>query len=1062
VKKGLALVPTACLAALLLPVVARKATDHEMAVGYAQAASTDWQDYIAGPATRLNEPAAIAFAQNNNGWISNQTAVLVEDGVSATLTRTGAVSPKLAIDFGLPVSGKIEICFGSTVTSALGVAFSQRLEYLDIGSDTSAFYLGDLTVTGRPGVTWRTDNRRGFRYLLLYLPSNGTVTVDAVRIYHTPYLGTTDSYDGHFVCNDDLLNRIWYGCVYTVEISTTSGNDIDGPWEIEDGMLSISFEGADYDPGGPFGFTVPGWNWNDYVLDFDFRIMPLGRACGWAFRAADKNNTYMWQIVGGQGGPNANTLRKHVRQSGTWTSITSVNLPFAVDEGTLHHVRTELAGSVIRTYLDGELVDTTVDATFSRGRIGFYSDEANREHFHIDNVAVADYVGTFFSDSFDGEFLVADWDKWERAELLTINDGAKRDRVWVWGDFYPSQRTMFVAHWEPQIIAETLRDGAEHQYDQTIEDMWGPILRGKIPAANATGNHYMADNGFNAKWLDDYTFWWVLTLHHYWMHTGDTAFVGEMYPALVGVLDDWAVRKMRGDGLISLQQGDWYWSFLRMGGVTSFNALYLQSLRCAAQMAWALGDAARASDWSMRASSVSSAMNTHLYDTAQQLYYDRTDDHDHYPLDANTLTILYGVADESRIAPILDQIQSLMWSPIGTRTAWPGYGTWGHEDQVWAWYVQYEVEARFLNNDDLRAFEAIRRPWQVMVDGDPGRTMWEFIMADGGVESGLRNTDHAFSSGAAWLMSEYVAGIKPTSPGFTTFDIIPHPAELTWVDCVVPTPLGDIGIEYVIDPAARSYNATIEVPTGAIGRVAVPRLGTTAEVVLDGEAVWSIYGPIGNATSDSHYLYFHNIGSGSHVLEAVFDPEVFSAPDGFFEVGWNLVSVPVEPFDPEGRVVFQDLEELGNVIDGNLYQFDTDMGYMLYPAVFQNVTLGRGYWLYLDYAGETAEASVRGAFATDDVILSLDQGWNLLGYPFLKSQPLSNCRITDGVDTKSLTDAVASGWLAGTLYYWRPSCGYRMLSSAGYGHYDLLDPWNGYWLYACADNLALIVPVPSP
>ena len=102
------------------------------------------------------------------------TAVLVEDGASTTLTRTGLVSPKLAIDFGLPVSGKIEVVFGSTITAELGVAFSQRLEFLDIGSDTSSFHLGDLTVTGRSSVTWRTDNRRGFRYLLLYaVPGHG-------------------------------------------------------------------------------------------------------------------------------------------------------------------------------------------------------------------------------------------------------------------------------------------------------------------------------------------------------------------------------------------------------------------------------------------------------------------------------------------------------------------------------------------------------------------------------------------------------------------------------------------------------------------------------------------------------------------------------------------------------------------------------------------------------------------------------------------------------------------------------------------------------------------------
>lgn len=840
--------------------------------GLAQPASTDWQDYIAGPTTRLVQPAAISFSQSNNGSITNPTAVLVEDGSYTTITRSGSNSPRLAVDFGLPVSGKIEIVFGDTVTAPLGIAFSQRLEFLDIGSDTSAFHLGDLDVTGRPGITWRTDNRRGFRYVLLYLPVNGTVKIDAIRVYHTPYLGSPDTYDGHFLCDNDLFNRIWYGCIYTVEISTTSGNDIDGPWEIEEGMLSISWEGDQYDPGGPFGFTVPGDNWTDYALDFDFRIMPLGRTCGWAFRAQDRWNCYMWQIVATEGGPNANTLRKHLYQNGNWTWINTVPLPFNIDEGTVHHVRTELEGSTIRTYLDSQLIDTTVDNTFTSGRIGFYSDEANREHFHVDNVIVSDAGGTLFSDDFEGEFLVADWNDWERAELNCINDGAKRDRVWVWGDFYPAQRAMWVAHWEPDIIAETMRDGAVHQYDQSVEDRWGPILRGKIPAANATGNHYMTADGFAVKWLDDYTFWWVLTLHHYWLHTGDGAFVQEMFPALQGVLNDWCVRKMRGDGLIQLQQGDWYWSMLRMGGVTSFNSLYVQSLRRAADMADFIGQSSEAGGWRTRANNVVTAMNNLLWNSSEQLYYDSVEDHGHHPLDGNTLPIIWGIAPPSRIGPILDRIETRMWSSIGTRTAWPGYlGSWGHVNEVWPWYVQFEVEARFQHHDNLRAFEAIRRPWELMVDGDPGRTVWEFIDDDGGVEQGLRNTDHAFSSGAAWLLSEYVAGIRPTLPGFLTYDIIPHPGELTWVQCTMPTPQGGISIEYHLDPVARTFDADIVSPTGTNGRVAVPRLDERANVWLDGQLVWTVSGGgTGGAYSDDRYLYFTSIGPGPHTISAAF------------------------------------------------------------------------------------------------------------------------------------------------------------------------------------------------
>jgi hypothetical protein len=847
----------------------------------AQPVSTDWRDYIAGPASCLVEPVAVSFTENNDGGITDPQAVLVEDGVSVVFTRTGDASPLLAIDFGLPVSGKIEIVFGSTVSGPLSIAFSQRFEFLDIGSDTNAYDLGDLTVTGRPGAAWRTEYRRSFRYVLLYLPGLDTVDVDAIRVCYTPYLGTADTYQGHFLCDNDLFNRIWYGCIYTVELCTTSGVvGKDGPWLIEEGMLSIYYEG-----GSEFGFTVDGSQWGDYTLDFDFRIMPLGRVCGWAFRGLDADNTYMWQIVAAEGGSTANTLRKHVRRNGAWESISSVDLPFPVAEGELHHVRSELDSSTIRTWLDGELIDTTVDETFSQGRIGFRA-SGDGEHFHVDNVVVADdSSGVLFSDSFDVPHAVPDPSLWERGKLLTILDGAKRDRAWYLGDFYPAQRSLYVAHFSPEIVAGTLRDAAEHQYDQALEDQYGGILRGKIPASRLLD--YMTEDEWHSRWLDDYALWWVLTLHHHWMRTGDLAFVEEMYPALVGLLDDWCARKMRSDGLINLDQGDWYWSMTRSGGTTSFNALYVQALRCGSEMAGALGYGARADNWSARADVVVGAMNTWLYDYGQGLYYDGTNDHGHYPLDANMLAILYGIADDAKVASILDQIQSRMWSALGTRCAWPVYDTWGHRDQVWAWYVQYEAEARFRHCDDLRGFEAIRRPWQHMVEHDPGRTVWELIDASGGLGMGFWNTDHAFSSGAAWLMSEYVAGIRPTSPGFATFDVIPHPGGLNRVQCAMPTPQGGISVEYSLDRGTGTFDLDIDVPVGTIARVAVPRLDDGAHVTLDGEPVWKGVWPLDGATSDEHYLYFPDIDPGPHTLSAVFTARLV-APDFDFDTDVDM------------------------------------------------------------------------------------------------------------------------------------------------------------------------------
>jgi hypothetical protein len=165
-----------------------------------------------------------------------------------------------------------------------------------------------------------------------------------------------------------------------------------------------------------------------------------------------------------------------------------------------------------------------------------------------------------------------------------------------------------------------------------------------------------------------------------------------------------------------------------------------------------------------------------------------------------------------------------------------------------------------------------------MVNSDPGHTMWEFMMGDGTVEQGLRNTDHAFSAGAAWLLSEYVAGIRPTSPGFATYDLIPHPGHLEWVECSVPSPLGPFTIEYSIGSTRKTYQATIGVPTGTVGRVAVPKLGDDAVVYLNGERVWPPEGPTGEVYDDGHHLFLADVGAGQHTISALFDEEITPTP----------------------------------------------------------------------------------------------------------------------------------------------------------------------------------------
>ena len=177
---------------------------------------------------------------------------------------------------------------------------------------------------------------------------------------------------------------------------------------------------------------------------------------------------------------------------------------------------------------------------------------------------------------------------------------------------------------------------------------------------------------------------------------------------------------------------------------------------------------------------------------------------------------------------------------------------------------------------------------------------------------------------------------------------------------------------------------------------------------------------------------------------------------GFYEVGWNMTSVPVEPLEPSASAVFDELVALGNVLDGSLYRYAPGAGYELYPGHFVDLSAGLGYWLRLTDALPGTVVSVVGACPQSGEAVSLANGWTLVGHPLPAAVPLSSVRVTDGGTTLSWADAVAGGWVDATAYYYEGGA-YRTLRASG-GDDAACRPWRAYWVLAYAGGLSLVLP----
>jgi len=135
-------------------------------------------------------------------------------------------------------------------------------------------------------------------------------------------------------------------------------------------------------------------------------------------------------------------------------------------------------------------------------------------------------------------------------------------------------------------------------------------------------------------------------------------------------------------------------------------------------------------------------------------------------------------------------------------------------------------------------------------------------------QCGFTSLCHPWGAGVTKWLSEEILGIKPTSPGFATFDILPHPGRtLTWVSGKTPTPKGDISANFNIS----SGLTTVTTPAGTIGRIGIPKAEKNiSSIKVNGVLVWNgRYHPISSirgASQDAQFVYLKDVQPGKYQI----------------------------------------------------------------------------------------------------------------------------------------------------------------------------------------------------
>jgi hypothetical protein len=294
---------------------------------------------------------------------------------------------------------------------------------------------------------------------------------------------------------------------------------------------------------------------------------------------------------------------------------------------------------------------------------------------------------------------------------------------------------------------------------------------------------------------------------HYYYNTGDKETLDYAYPYVHRYLTLWEIKD---NGLPTFRSGAWKWTdwgpqeTIDYGAIQS--ALYYSALVAAKKMAIALNNKQHLDYYDTRIESIKNAY--------QKLYWQDgfySSDPNKFKDDrANAIAILFNLAKPSQYQQIVDNVL------IPNQFASPHF----------EWMV-YNAMAKAGRYED--ALARMKQRYAKQVNNPALSTLAEYLPS-GGTEN------HAWNAPST-VLSQYIAGIEPTSVAWESFNVLPNMVHLKNIKQRVPSVRGDI--DYEINRNDNSINISLKSPQNTNAIVGIPREFFNIESVsFNGDKAW--------------------------------------------------------------------------------------------------------------------------------------------------------------------------------------------------------------------------------
>ena len=394
------------------------------------------------------------------------------------------------------------------------------------------------------------------------------------------------------------------------------------------------------------------------------------------------------------------------------------------------------------------------------------------------------------------ELLNRIWDVSYRTLFLTAReffvDGVKRDR-WVWaGDAAQSYLMNYYSFFDLPTARRTL---------------WAN--RGKEPDTKHVNR------------IMDYSFYWLDSVREYYLYTGDSAFVKDIYPRMK-TLADFCISRADENGFAVGRKDDWVfldWAPMPKSGILcAEQILFARALDSLSECAKIAGESEDCEKFAAMSRGLKGKTLKLFWDDARGTLrhsYENGKFSEKTTRYAGMFAALFGFLDAQKAEKIRDNI--LLNDSV---------------QKITTPYMRfYELAALCEIGKHDYVLDEIKSYWGGMLK-EGATSFWEVYNPD---EKGSQHTAmygrpfgrsfcHSWGASPLFLLGRYFAGVRPTKAGYSEYEAAPELSKLGWFEASVPTPFGEIKI-------SMDKNSVEIKSDGGIGTL---RLKSAAKPICEG------------------------------------------------------------------------------------------------------------------------------------------------------------------------------------------------------------------------------------